>query len=129
VPVVEICDTRLGEWRQLGIEQIVADNSFAGGFVRGTAHADWRGLELAEHEVSLSADGALLGRGPGLLVMGHPLDSLAWLASNLAARGHGLKPGDLVAAGTCTGLHLLRPPSRVLADFGLLGTVRFEVAA
>ena len=47
--------------------------------------------------------------------MGHPLDSLAWLASNLAARGHGLKPGDLVAAGTCTGLHLLRPPSRVLA--------------
>ena len=55
VPVVEICDTRLGEWRQLGIEQIVADNSFAGGFVRGTAHADWRGLELAEHEVSLSS--------------------------------------------------------------------------
>jgi 2-oxo-3-hexenedioate decarboxylase/2-keto-4-pentenoate hydratase len=127
LPIVEICDTRLAEWRQLDIAEIIADNAFAGGFVLGQGRSEWRDLDLGAHEVSLLADGALLGRGPGRLVMGHPLDSLAWLASHLSARGLGLKQGDLVAAGTCTGLHPVRPGTHVTADFGSLGGLGFTI--
>jgi 2-keto-4-pentenoate hydratase len=129
VPIVEICDTRLAEWRQLDIAQVIADNSFAGGFVLGAGKADWRELDLAEHEVSLLADGVLLGRGPGRLVLGHPLDSLAWLASHLSSRGLSLKKGEIIAAGTCTGLHFISAPSRITAEFGSLGELSFEVLA
>lgn len=129
LPMVEICDTRLADWRKAGIEQIVADNAFNGGLVLGRAEPDWRGLDLARHEAALYVDDALRGRGPGALVLGHPLDSLAWLATELARLGLGFAPGDMIAAGTCTGLHFVSPGARVRAEFGALGQVEFEVGA
>lgn len=128
VPVIEICDTRLADWRTRRIEEITADNAFNGGLVAGTAFRDWRALDLANHEVTLSIDGACKGAGTGALVLGHPLLALTWLANELSRRGQGLCAGDLVAAGTCTGLHFVNPGSTVVAEFGdLLGqvTIRF----
>ena len=61
-------------------------------------------------------------------MLGHPLSALTWLANELSRRGEGMRAGDLVAAGTCTGLHFADPGSTVLADFGpALGrvTIRF----
>jgi len=129
LPMVEICDTRLADWRTAGIEQITADNAFNGGLVLGRAEPDWGGLDLATHEAALYVDDELRGRGPGALVLGHPLDSLAWLATELAHLGVGFAPGDMIAAGTCTGLHFVQPGARVRAEFGALGRVEFEVRA
>ena len=118
VPLIEICDTRLSEWRTRRIEEITADNAFNGGVVVGTAFAAWRSLDLANHRVTLSVDGALKGEGTGALVLGHPLIALTWLANELSRRGDGLRAGELIAAGTCTGLHFASAGSRVEADFG-----------
>jgi 2-keto-4-pentenoate hydratase len=129
VPVIEICDTRLADWRSRRIEEITADNAFNGGLVAGRPLREWRQLDLAGHEVSLSIDGDLKGVGTGALVLGHPLLALTWLANELSRRGEGLRTGDLVAAGTCTGLHFAGAGSTVVAEFGdLLGrvTIRFE---
>ncbi len=128
LPVIEICDTRFADWKAVGVADIVADNAFHGGLVTGAAFADWRALDLPTHEVVLSIDGAERGRGTGALVLGHPLDSLAWLASDLSRRGQALRRDQIVAAGTCTGLHFITGPARVVAGFGTLGEVNFEVA-
>ena len=128
VPVIEICDTRLADWRTRRIEEITADNAFNGGLVAGRPLQDWHRLDLATHQVTLSIDGDRKGAGTGSLVLGHPLLALAWLAYELSRRGEGLRAGDLVAAGTCTGLHFAGPGSTVIAEFGgLLGqvTIRF----
>jgi 2-keto-4-pentenoate hydratase len=129
VPLIEICDTRLDAWRTRRIEEITADNAFHGGVVTGTPVADWRGLDLLRHEVSLAIDGTVAGSGTGALVLGHPLAALTWLANALRQRGMGLRAGELVAAGTCTGLHIAPPGSAVRADFGTLGTVDIRFAA
>lgn len=126
-PVIEICDTRLADWKAAGVDHIVADNAFHGGLVLGTMAGDWRGLDLADHEVALSIDGVVRGRGTGKLVLGHPIDALRWLANDLARRGTGLRAGHIVAAGTCTGLHFATAGSEVSADFGSLGLVRVRV--
>jgi 2-keto-4-pentenoate hydratase len=126
-PVIEICDTRLAEWKTAGAEQIVADNAFYGALVLGTIVTDWRRLDLANHEAALRINGVVLGRGPGRLVLGNPLDALGWLANDLALRNIGLKAGQIVAAGSCTGLHFVTPGSVVDADFGSLGTVQINV--
>lgn len=129
VPSIEICDTRLADWKAAGVAQMVADNGFHGGMVLAEDVADWRDLDLAAHEVTLRVDGVVRGSGTGKLVLGHPLDSLAWLATDLSRRGRSLKAGGIVAAGTCTGLHVIRAPADVVADFGALGTVRMTVVA
>ncbi|MBY0322133.1 MAG: fumarylacetoacetate hydrolase family protein [Reyranella sp.] len=129
VPLIEICDTRLSEWRTRRIEEITADNAFNGGVVIGTAFEAWRGLDLATHRVTLSVDGELEGEGTGALVLGHPLIALTWLANEMSRRGEGLRAGELVAAGTCTGLHFAKAGSTVEADFGpVLGRVTIRWA-
>ena len=129
VPLIEICDTRLSEWRTRRIEEITADNAFNGGVVVGSAFESWRSLDLASHVVTLSVDGELKGEGTGALVLGHPLIALTWLANELSRRGDGMHAGELVAAGTCTGLHVVQAGSTVVADFGAaLGEVTIQLA-
>lgn len=129
VPLIEICDTRLSEWRTRRIEEITADNAFNGGVVIGTAFEAWRGLDLATHRVTLSVDGELQGEGTGALVLGHPLTALTWLANEASRRGEGLRAGELIAAGTCTGLHFAKGGTSVEADFGAaLGRVAIHFA-
>ena len=129
VPIIEICDTRLADWRRAGVNQLLADNIFCGGIVSGTPVRDWRGIDFQEQEASLSIDGVELGRGTGRLVQGHPLDSATWLANELLRLGVRMKAGQLIAAGTCTGLHVARAGNTVTSDFGPYGTVQINVTA
>ena len=129
VPLVEICDTRLADWKTRRIEEITADNAFHGAVVIARELPDWRRVDLREHEVTLAIDGEIRGRGTGALVLGDPVKALLWLANDLSARGHGIGAGDRIAAGTCTGLHFAGPGNVVVADFGALGRVELSVAA
>lgn len=129
VPLIEICDTCLSEWRTRRIEEITADNAFNGGVVVGKPFEGWRSLDLATHRVTLSVDDEVRGEGTGALVLGHPLVALTWLANEVSRRGDGLRAGELVAAGTCTGLHFVEAGSTVVADFGEgLGKVKIHFA-
>lgn len=128
-PVIEICDTRLADWKKSSIEEIIADNGFHGGLVVGSAVADWPNLDLAAHEVVISVDGSVRGSGASAGSIGDPLDGLVWLANDLSRRGYGLKAGDIIATGTWTGLHFVAPGATVVADYGTLGKVELNVRA
>lgn len=128
-PVIELCDTRLDNWETARIEEIIADNGFHGGLVVGAGVAEWQSLDLPAHEVVLSIDGAIRGRGASARALGNPLDGLVWIANELSRRGYGLREGDIVATGTWTGLHFVAPEAAVIADFGSLGRVAVRVRA
>lgn len=127
LPAIEICDTRFKAWRSVTLEEIVADNAFHGALVLGQPVADWRRFDYLTHEIALSFDRMVVGRGPGALVLGHPLQSVLWLANALAAHGKFLKNGDIVAAGTCTGLHYSTSVKNVAASLGEIGSVSFDI--
>ena len=127
--MIEICDTRLADWKAAGLNAMIADNGFQGGLIMGPGLPLAAAPDLAALEVTLSVEGAIKGRGTGRLVLGHPLDSFAWLAGELARRGQVLRGGDIVAAGTCTGLHFVTAPAEIVADFGKLGRVEMNVVA
>jgi 2-keto-4-pentenoate hydratase len=126
-PVIELCDTRLENWKAARIEEIIADNGFHGGLVVGTAVQQWESLDLAAHGVALSIGAAVCARGASAGALGHPLDGLVWIANELSRRGYGLGAGDIIATGTWTGLHFVRKPAEVVADFGSLGQVKVRV--
>jgi 2-keto-4-pentenoate hydratase len=126
-PIIELCDTRLENWKAARIEEIIADNGFHDGLVVGTVVAGWDSLDLAGHEVALSIDGAVRARGSSAGSLGDPFDGLVWIANELSRRGYGLGAGDIIASGTWTGLHFVRGPAAVIADFGSLGRVEVRV--
>ncbi len=47
-----------------------------------------------------TGDGAAIGEGHGRDILGHPFNSVAWLAAHLAARGESLQAGQIVMTGS-----------------------------
>lgn len=123
---VEVVGSRFeGGLAGLGREGVTADFGANIAFVEGEVRPDWRDRDLRGAGVALSVDGETLAEGTGALALGDPALVLLWLANHLRERGDGLRAGDRVTTGTCTGVAAIRPGARVLADFGALGRVRF----
>ena len=96
--------------------------------VVGAWTSAWKALDLKTHAVVLTINGAVRGEGRGERALGDPLNVLVWLANQQAAAGRGLRAGDIVATGTCTGLAAVGPGDSVRADFGDLGRVDVSFA-
>ena len=122
-PAIEIVDSRYAEWTTAGAPSLAADNAAAGALVLGPAVTGWQSSDLATHGVQLSVNGDHQRSGTGADVLGHPLAALAWLANDRAAHGDGLKAGEVVTTGTCTGIVFVAAGDRAHADFGDFGTV------
>lgn len=128
-PALEIAGSRLADgYDNPHPATIVADGGNNIGFVQGEPHAGWAGLDLSTHEVVLFVNGDRAASGDGGMVMGHPLDALAWLANALSRSGRGLNLGEVISTGTCTGFTPVKPGDSVVGDFGTLGTVEARFA-
>ena len=126
LPSIEIVDTRYTVWTEVPIPSLISDNGCNSGWVQGNATEEWRHIDLASHEVRLSVNGEEKLNGTGAAVLGHPLNSLVWLANTLCDQGKALKAGDLVSTGVCTNIYLAQPGDHIIADFGSLGTVELS---
>jgi 2-oxo-3-hexenedioate decarboxylase len=122
-PAIEVVDTRVRNGMDHGAVAIIADHCANAAFVYGEGEADWRGLDLAAHRVTLTVDGEEAVIGVGSEVLGDPRNSLVWVANFLRARGKGLKAGDWVTTGSTMGIYPAPPGITAIADFGSLGKV------
>lgn len=95
---IEVVDDRNADYAVTDIGSLVADNCWNAGLVLGEFHARWP--DLAAVEGVVWRDGEVVDRGRGADVLGHPFVPLQWLANHLAARGAGLRAGDLVSTGS-----------------------------
>lgn len=120
---VEIVDDRYDNWREMELATLVADDFFHAALVLGPRIADWRSIDLAAVRGILRVDGVEIGRGVGADILGHPLDALAWLANHRAARGLGLRAGDLISLGSVTQTCWLSPGQSADIEIAGLGAV------
>ena len=121
VPALELVDFRMsGKPRST---DVVADGVFASAIVVGAPMTDVSHLDLAVEGLVYEVNGTVVATNAGAEVMGNPLNSLAWIANHLGARGLGLGAGDLVMSGSVS--QLLRPKAgdAVRATFTRLGSV------
>ena len=91
---VELVDDRAADYASLDVRSLVADNSWNAGIVLSDFVPAWS--DLAPMAGRATRDGNLIGEGYGRDILGHPFNSLAWLASQLAARGTVLQAGQIV---------------------------------
>jgi 2-keto-4-pentenoate hydratase len=122
-----VVDDRYGDFRSFGVPALIADFFFHAGLVLGGPVADWRRLDLAAVTGTTLVDGVerLVGRGAD--VLGHPLDSLAWLANRLTALGRRLEPGQIVMTGSLPLPHWTAAGEKVEVRLSGLGAVSVTV--
>ena len=95
-------------------------------FTHGDWVADWSKHDLSAAAVTLQVNGAVIAQGTGAAALGSPLNVAVWLANHLNERGIGVRSGELVTTGTCTGIKPVSAGDSVTADFGPLGTVQAD---
>lgn len=124
---MEIVDDRYADYRTLGVHTLIADNFFNAGCVLGAPVSVWRGLDLATLCGHMRINGIEVGRGTGAMVMGHPLQALAWLANRRCARGEGLRRGEFVFLGSLVETRWLNAGDDVVIDIDGLGKLSLAV--
>jgi 2-keto-4-pentenoate hydratase len=125
---IEIVDDRYLDYRALGVPTLIADNFFNAGCVLGQPVKDWRKLDLERLEGRTIINGEEVGRGHGAMVLGHPLEALAWLANSRAARGLGVAQGTFVFLGSLVETQWLDAGDCVRIEIEGLGALDLDVS-
>jgi 2-keto-4-pentenoate hydratase len=86
----------------------LADSISNGAFVHASPSTDWRGLELGKLKVTLTVNGASVLEQVGGHPTGDPLGVAVALANMMRGKG-GVRAGQFVTCGSCTGLRYLQP--------------------
>jgi 2-keto-4-pentenoate hydratase len=134
-PSFEVPDSRFAEFSRAGKAQLIADDACCGRFAFGpAAPSTWREIDLAAHRVQatvLGADGQVryTRDGEGRALLGDPRTALTWLANELSSLGIGLRAGDWASCGTCMVPLEILPGDRVVADYGVFGSIEIALSA
>lgn len=125
---IELVDARYFDYRELDTPTMVADNFFNAACILGDPVTGWRGLDLAAVQGRMIVNGEEFGSGAGALIMGHPLEALAWLANRLAERGRELKAGEFVTLGSVVPTKWVAQGDLIEVEMAGLGSVsvKFE---
>jgi len=121
LPALELIDFR-HSGKAIGTDA-VADGVYAKAIVLGGALTPLAGIDLALEGLVYEQSGGVVGTATAWEVMGNPLNSLAWIANHLGARGLSLKAGHLVMTGSVSALLRPKAGESVRATFTRLGTV------
>jgi 2-keto-4-pentenoate hydratase len=95
---IELVDDRAADYATLDVRSLVADNSWNAGIVLSEFAPTWP--DLGSVLGRATKDHVAIGEGHGRDILGHPFNSVAWLATQLAWRGVGLKAGQVVMTGS-----------------------------
>ncbi len=125
---VELVDARYFDYRELDTPTMVADNFFNAACVMADPVTNWRGSDLSRVQGRMDVNGEEFGTGLGSLIMGHPLEALAWLANRLAERGRELKANQFVTLGSVVTTKWVSQGDLIEVEMSGLGgvSIKFE---
>lgn len=126
-PVFETLDTRFAAVGAVDPLSHLADQGNHGALIVGPAATNWRSLDFAREPVALDIDGARRVEQIGGNSAGDPVSLLEWLANEGARDFGGLKAGQIVTTGSCSGTIFVRPGARARATFGHLGEIELAI--
>lgn len=121
VPALELVDFRYSG-KPIGSD-VVADGVYANAIVLGAPLTDVTHLDLALEGLVYEHNGAVVATNTAAEVLGSPINSLAWIANHLGARGLGLAAGQVVMTGSVSKLIHPKAGDTVRATYTRLGSV------
>jgi 2-keto-4-pentenoate hydratase len=129
---IEVVDSRLPAGT--GTLAELADACNNGAYVAGADFADWTGIDFAQVGIVLTRthEGASseVATGSGAAILdGDPFGTVVMLANAPPGGRPGLRAGDIVTTGSCTGAPPLPGPGSYRAEFSGLGSVEVRFTA
>jgi 2-keto-4-pentenoate hydratase len=125
-PSFEIIETRGDLAKQIPLA--LADNAQQRSVVIGAPVPLAPAMALERVTARVQLNGKEVATGLGSAVLGHPLNSIAWLAGKLGQYGRRLRPGDIIMTGSFVRQFPLCPGDVADADFSGIGRVEVRVA-
>lgn len=122
VAALEIVDSAILDWK-ITLIDTVADNASSGLYVLGNQPFAVNALSLADQPMALEKNGNTASTGSGAACLGHPLRAAYWLARTMAARGQGLRAGEVILSGALGPMVPVVAGDHVHVLIGGLGTV------
>jgi 2-keto-4-pentenoate hydratase len=95
---IEIIDNRIGH-PPYTIQDHVADNAFACGYVLGNERRAVKSIDLENLVIVGTLNGVQQSTGVGRDVLGSPIHSATWLANQLVSLGEPLRAGQIIFSG------------------------------
>lgn len=126
LPALEIVDSAIADWK-LTLVDTVADNASCGVFVLGNQPVSIGQLSLGELGLQMDKNGKTVSVGSGAACLGHPLRAAWWLAKTMAARGQGLRAGEIILSGALGPMVPIAAGDILHARIGNLGSVSCKI--
>lgn len=101
----------------IGPLAVVSDFGNNAGLMVGPKIPGWGHADLEDLRCDTLIEGQVMGRGGAFVLPGGPVESVRFLAGNVARRGRPLKKGMFICTGAAAGIHDIRAGQR--------GAVRF----
>jgi 2-keto-4-pentenoate hydratase len=95
--------------------------------VLGPPVSSWKDIDLGAVRGVATINGQPVGEGRGAEAMGHPFDSVAWVANHLAAHRRGLLRKDVVMTGSLVTSKFPQPGDLVSFTLEGLGSAELRV--
>ena len=125
---IEVVDPRYADWDTASPMQKLADQGLHGALVVGSGTALPTAIDWTSLVARVRRNGGIVRETRGGHPLGNLLFLLPWLARHAAARGTPLRAGDVVTAGTWTGVFEAFPGETIDVEFDGVGraSARFE---
>jgi 2-keto-4-pentenoate hydratase len=124
---LELLGTRYADPASAGWFEMMADSMQNQGLFVGPVIPGGFAAALEAFPVTVGTTRGVLSRHEGRHGDGHPLRPLVWLANFLAARGEGLRAGQVVTTGSYAGAIDVPLGQPLTVVFGALGVIATEV--
>ena len=124
---IELCDTRLADWKSASPLWRLADFQLNGALIGGSGTNDWRSIDFAAQHAELWINGQKEIDRAGAHPLGNPVRLLPWAAGHCAQRTGGLSAGDLITTGSWTGMQFVAQGDEVLARFPGIGEASLRI--
>jgi len=128
VVAIELCATRLADWKDAAPLWRLADFQSNAALVVGSGVEAWRDIDFPGQTVQLWINGALRTEAQGSHPARDPSTLVPWLARHAIARRGALARGDVVTTGSWTGLTAVAAGDRVEARFPGVGQAVLNLA-
>lgn len=125
---IEVVTSRYGNPDAMSAHDKLADCISNGGFVYGKIVADWRGLDLPKLKVKLTVNGETVLEQIGGHPIGDPLGVAVAFVEMMRTAG-GVKAGQFITCGSCTGIRYLKPGDSCAVVFDGLGSAELQFAS
>ena len=127
-PAVEMVDTRFSAFGSVDALSQRADQQNHGALSVGPALQNWSLVDPVRQPVRLTINGTVRFDGIGENSAVDPVRLLVWMANHGTHALGGLRAGQVVTTGSCTGTIFVEPGTHIAAAFPGLGAIEIEIS-